>query len=91
MVSGKVIVKNPTGLHLRPAGLFYRTAIQFECKITVEKETRTGSMSANAKSVLSILGAGIKSGDEITIVCDGKDEETALEEMIRLVKDGLGE
>lgn len=91
MVSEKVIIKNPTGLHLRPAGLFYRTAMQFECKITVEKETRTGSMSANAKSVLSILGACIKSGDEITIVCDGKDEKAALEEMVRLVRDGLGE
>ena len=33
MLSEKVIIKNPTGLHLRPAGLFCKTAMQFECKI----------------------------------------------------------
>lgn len=91
MVSEKVIIKNPTGLHLRPAGLFCKTAMQFECKITIEKKTRTGELSANAKSVLSVLGACIKSGDEITIVCDGEDEESALKEMVQIVKDGLGE
>lgn len=91
MVSGKVIIKNPTGLHLRPAGLFGKTAMQFGAKITIEKTTRTGELTANAKSVLSILGACIKSGDEITIVCDGEDEEKALDEMIAIVQAGLGE
>ena len=60
-------------------------------KITIEKTTRTGELTANAKSVLSILGACIKSGDEITIVCDGEDEEKALDEMIAIVQAGLGE
>lgn len=91
MVCEKVIIKNPTGLHLRPAGLFCKTAMQFECKITIEKKNRTGDLSANAKSVLSVLGACIKSGDEITIVCDGEDENAALAEMVQIVNDGLGE
>ena len=65
--------------------------MQFGAKITIEKATRTGELTANAKSVLSILGACIKSGDEITIVCDGEDEEKALEEMIAIVQAGLGE
>lgn len=91
MVSEQVIIKNPTGLHLRPAGLFCKTAMQFSCKIMIEKKTKTGDLSANAKSVLSVLGACIKSGDQITIVCDGEDEQQALEEMVRIVKDGLGE
>lgn len=91
MVNGKVKIKNPTGLHLRPAGLFCKTAMQFESKITVHKKLRHEDVTANAKSVLSILGACIKSGDEIEIICEGKDEEAALEEMIRLVENGLGE
>ena len=52
---------------------------------------KAGVSSANAKSVLSVLGACIKSGDEIAIVCEGEDEEAALEEMVRIVEDGLGE
>ncbi len=91
MVSDRVIIKNPTGLHLRPAGLFCKTAMQFGCKITVHKRTRHEDVTANAKSVLSVLGACIKSGDEIEIVCEGNDEEQALEVMAQLVRDGLGE
>ena len=91
MVSGKVRIKNPTGLHLRPAGLFCRRAMQFESKITVHKKSRNEDVTANAKSVLSVLGACVKSGDEIEIVCEGKDEKKALDVMVQLVIDGLGE
>ena len=91
MVSDKVIIKNPTGLHLRPAGLFCKTAMQFGSKTTVHKRTRHEDVTANAKSVLSVLGACIKSGDEIEIVCEGSDEEQALQVMTQLVRDGLGE
>lgn len=91
MVDGKVRIKNPTGLHLRPAGLFCKTAMQFDSKITIHKKTRFEDVTANAKSVLSVLGACIKSGDEIQIICEGADENEALREMIQLVEDGLGE
>ncbi len=91
MVRESVVIKNPTGLHLRPAGLFCKTAMQFGCKIMVEKTARQSTVSANAKSVLSVLGACIKSGDEIMIVCDGEDEDEALKEMVQIVRDGLGE
>ena len=91
MVNGTVRIKNPTGLHLRPAGLFCKTAMQFDSKITIKKKTRYDDVTANAKSVLSVLGACIKSGDEIEIICEGSDEEQALKGMMRLVEDGIGE
>ena len=43
------------------------------------------------QSVLSVLGACVKCGDQIEFVCDGPDEEEAMEAMIRLVESGLGE
>ncbi len=87
MVSQKTVIKNPTGLHLRPAGLFCKTAMQFQCKITFHSK----NIIANAKSILSILGACIKLDDEIEIICDGVDEEEALVELIRIIEAGLGE
>ena len=87
MVSQKVKITNPTGLHLRPAGIFSNIANKFECRITFEYENSI----ANAKSVLSILGAGIKSGDEILLICEGEEEEKALKAMIEAVESGLGE
>ena len=91
MVNGTVRIKNPTGLHLRPAGLFCKTAMQFDSKITIRKKTRYDDVTANAKSVLSVLGACIKKGDEIELICEGSDEEQALKGMTELVQDGIGE
>ena len=63
MVSDKVVIKNPTGLHLRPAGLFCKTAMQYKSKITVYKKMKNEEVNANAKSVLSVLGACIKKAE----------------------------
>lgn len=87
MVRQKVVISNPTGLHLRPAGIFCNTANKFDCRVMFEYE----NTSANAKSVLSVLGACIKSGDAITLVCDGPGEEDALKAMVEAVESGLGE
>lgn len=87
MVTQKTTIKNPTGLHLRPAGLFCKTAVQYKSKITFRYKDTT----ANAKSVLSVLGACIKRGDEIELICEGVDEEEALKAMVKIIEDGLGE
>ncbi|MBQ3516324.1 MAG: HPr family phosphocarrier protein [Lachnospiraceae bacterium] len=87
MVSQKVVVKNPTGLHLRPAGILCKEAIQFKSLITFSFRDTT----ANAKSVLSVLGACVKSGDEITLCCEGEDEQEALNRLVEVIEAGLGE
>ena len=87
MVRQTVVIKNPTGLHLRPAGILCKEAMQFKALITFTFRGNT----ANAKSVLSVLGACVKSGDEIEIICDGSDENEALSTMVKIIEDGLGE
>ena len=47
--------------------------------------------TANAKSVLSVLGACVKCGDEIEFTCEGEDEKEALAALITCVQGGLGE
>ena len=58
MVKQKVTIENPTGLHLRPAGLLCKEALRFQSSIKFEY----GNTTANAKSVLSVLGACVKCG-----------------------------
>ena len=87
MVSQKVKITNPTGLHLRPAGIFSNIANKFECRITFEYENSI----ANAKSVLSVLGACVKCGDEIELICDGTDEQEAMKALADAIRGGLGE
>ena len=48
-----------------------------------------GNTTANAKSVLSVLGAGVRAGDEIVIQCEGEDEQEALEAMVKTFESGL--
>ena len=87
MVSQKVMIKNPTGLHLRPAGILCKEAMQFKSLITFSFRENI----ANAKSVLSVLGACVKCGDEIVFTCEGEDEQEALKTLVAAVENGLGE
>ena len=59
MVKQKVKIKNPTGLHLRPAGILCKEALKYQSSVKFQFMNTT----ANAKSVLSVLGACVKSGD----------------------------
>lgn len=87
MVRQKVVIKNPTGLHLRPAGILCKEAMQYKSMITFTFRDN----SANAKSVLSVLGACVKCGDEIELACEGEDEEEALAALLNAIESGLGE
>ncbi len=87
MVSQRVLIKNPTGLHLRPAGILCKEAMEYNSSITF----RFRENIANAKSVLSVLGACVKCGDEIELICDGEDEEIALRGLVAAIESGLGE
>jgi phosphocarrier, HPr family len=87
MLSEKLTITNPSGLHLRPAGVLSQTAMKFKSDITIEFEGK----KVVAKSVLNVMSAGIKTGSEITLVCDGEDENEAMKALSEAIKSGLGE
>lgn len=87
MIRKEVGIKNPTGLHLRPAGFLCKVAMKFQCSVTFEFQNGT----YNAKSVLGILGACVKCKDRIVLICDGEDEKEAMEALTASVESGLGE
>ena len=87
MVSKTMVVKAAEGLHMRPAGVIAREAGKFDSDVTIV----FGDKRINAKSVMLIIAACIKCGTEMTIECDGEDEQAALEKAVELVESGLGE
>ena len=87
MVSKKVRIKNPTGLHLRPAGILCNEAVKYKSNVFF----KYGDNEANAKSVLSVLGSCLKAGTVLEFVCEGEDEMEALAAVIAVVESGLGE
>ena len=88
MTSQMVKIKNLTGLHLSPAGILCKEAVKYKSKITFRYDETS---MANAKSVLSVLGACVKCGDELEIICEGEDEDIALKAIVDAIEDGLGE
>lgn len=87
MVSKKLIINNPSGLHLRPISVLCNRSIEFKSTITI----RIGNKSVNAKSVIGVLSACVKQGDEIELVCEGPDETEAATVLSSMIEGGLGD
>ena len=87
MVKENVLIENETGLHARPATEISKIAMKYPCNVNLIVNGKT----INAKSPLMIMAAGIKSKTELEIVCDGEDEEKALEELKMAFENQLGE
>ena len=83
MIRKTLRVQNGTGLHLRPAGILCEAAGRYACRILL---LRAGE-EINAKSVLSVLAAGVKAGEELELLCDGADEREAADAITRLFEE----
>ncbi len=87
MKESSITIRHPVGLHARPAALFVQTASKFAAKISVTYNAKT----ANAKSLLGLLGLGVTRDVEISIKADGADEEAAVKALVDLVESDFGE
>lgn len=87
MIRQKVTLKNETGLHARPASELAKLASKFKCNVKINANGKT----IDAKSILSIMSAGVKAKTEIEIECDGEDEENAIKEIVEAFKNKFGE
>lgn len=85
MVERRVTIKNELGLHLRPAGLLCGKALEYECQVLI----RFRNKEFNAKSVLGLLSACVQQMDEIVLVCNGKDEEKAADELAAFLENEI--
>ena len=85
MLSEKLTIINPEGLHMRPAAVFAQEMGKFECEINI---IHNGS-SFNAKSLISIISAVIKCGTDIELVCSGNDEQAAMDRAKELIRSGF--
>lgn len=87
MVSKRIVINIPLGLHLRPIGILCNRAVEYKSVINI----RIDNKSVNAKSLLGVLSAGIRYQDEIELCCDGPDEEEALMVLSQMIEEGLGD
>lgn len=78
----KYIVTDPEGIHARPAGLLVKKTKEFASDIHLIKDGK----SVDAKRLLSIMGLGVKNGQEISLTVEGADEDTAIAALEEFLK-----
>lgn len=83
MITKKFKIEAPQGLHLRPAGTFCKECIKYKSYITLKFKNN----EYNAKSVLSVLAACVREGDEIELSFNGNDEEEAVKGVTKMIEE----
>ncbi|WP_173915667.1 HPr family phosphocarrier protein [Halobacillus sp. Marseille-Q1614] len=71
-----------TGLQARPAAQFVQLANRFNADVFIEKDNKR----INAKSIMGLMSLAIGHGEEVTLIADGNDEQTAIDELTKFVK-----
>lgn len=82
MFEREVMVKNQTGLHARPASMLVSLAGKHKAKTSIKYNGKV----VNTRSMLSVLGAGIRKGSVITIAGEGSDEQEAVDALVYLIE-----
>ena len=70
-------IKDPNGMHARPAGMLATRAKRFQSEVTV----LAGEKKADGKRLLSLMSLGATYGTELTFIITGEDEEIAARDL----------
>lgn len=79
------VITDPEGIHARPAGELVKVAKTYLCDIKLTKDGKAG----DCKKIFSIMGLGVKNGNEVTLTFDGEDEDAALEAVSKFMQEHL--
>lgn len=80
MLTKKLTVLNRAGIHARPASTIAKVSQRYTSEITLS----SGSMCINAKSIMGIITLGAIYKTEITVSCNGDDEQQAMDALEKL-------
>lgn len=75
-------ILNEEGLHARPAAILVKEANNFSSEIHVE----VNGSKTNAKSIMGLMGLGLKKDAVIKLSATGDDAETAVNTLSTLIE-----
>ena len=87
MKKKEITVTNKLGIHARPASMIVKTATEFSSDIHIIKD----SITADAKSIMSIMMLAAAKKSTLIIQADGNDEEGAVEAIAKLFRINFNE
>lgn len=81
------VIRNPHGLHVRPAATLVELLSTFQADYQLIKgDRRINPLSLNQLSLIQI-----RKGDEITLIASGEQENEAIAAFLKLAENGFGE
>lgn len=83
-------IVNPHGLHARPGAMLVKVAKEYEADIRVANLDGSGE-EVNAKSLMKVIGLGVKCGHRLAFRASGSDADAALKGLGEAIAAGLGE
>ena len=81
MVTEKVILTAPNGMHARPATELVKLAKSLDGKVTLA----TAVKSVSATSMLGVLSLGLKLGTEVTVTAAGGSEQANVSAVVEFI------
>ena len=67
-------IKDPVGIHARPAGLLSKEGKKYKSTITVDKD----GTPVNVLKLMALMKLGVKCGETVTVTVEGEDEDVAV-------------
>ncbi len=87
MVERELEIINRLGLHARAAAKLVHLTAGFESQVWLVKDGE----EVDAKSILGVLLLAASQGSKVTIRCEGRDEEEAMQAIEKLIADRFDE
>jgi phosphocarrier protein len=81
MVSTELIIKNPTGLHARPAVRLVKLCKGFQSAVSI----KCGERSCDGKNIFKLLHCNFKIGEAVTVEANGADETEAVKQLVEYI------
>lgn len=79
-------IKDALGIHARPAGLLAKKAKSYaDTAVTITANGKT----VNLGQLMKLMALGVKQGTEVTIACDGANEEEAAAGLLAFLEENL--
>ena len=75
MISKEITIRLENGLEARPVAMLVQVASKYDSSVYLE----AGDKRVNAKSIMGMMSLGLDTGEKVTAIADGNDEEAALE------------
>ncbi len=77
MVTKSIEIKLPRGLEARPVAELVQLASKYESIVHIEAQSK----KVNAKSIMGMMTLNLTSGEAVTVIADGSDEESAVADL----------